>query len=42
MYGGSFKPCGWKVTITPENKSEVLSVRMKDSWERDLFPLLPV
>ena len=42
VYGGSFKPCGWKVTITPENKSEVLSVRMKDSWERDLFPLLPV
>ena len=41
-YGASFKPCGWKVTITPENKSEVLGVRMNDSWERDLFPQLPV
>ena len=36
------KSAPFRLTITPENKSEVLSVRMKDSWEKDLFPRLPV
>ena len=30
------KPCGWKVAITPANKSEVLRLRLADSWESDL------
>jgi hypothetical protein len=34
--GASFKPCGWKVDITSKNKRELLSVRMKDSWQGDL------
>ena len=39
--GSSFEWCGWKADITAENKSELLSVRIKDSWERDLLPVLP-
>ena len=30
------KPCGWKVAITPANKSEVLRLHLADSWEGDL------
>ena len=37
--GPSFEWCGWKADITAENKSELLSVRIKDSWERDLMPV---
>ena len=40
--GPSFEWCGWKADITAENKSELLSVCIKDSWERDLLPVLPV
>ena len=36
--GPSFVRCGWKADITAENKSELLSVRIKDSWEKDLSP----
>ena len=45
-YGGarssvapSFERCGWRADITAENKSELLSVRLKDSWQRDLLPV---
>ena len=34
----SFKRCGWKAVITADNRRELLSVRLKDSWERDLLP----
>ena len=37
-YGASFKRCGWKAVITADNRRELLSVRLKDSWERDLLP----
>ena len=40
--GPSFEWCGWKADITAENKSELLSVCIKDSWETDLLPVLPV
>lgn len=36
--GASFKRCGWKAVITADNRRELLSVRLKDSWERDLLP----
>ena len=37
-YGALFKRCGWKAVITADNRRELLSVRLKDSWERDLLP----
>ena len=37
-YGASFKRCGWKAEISADNRRELLSVRLKDSWERDLMP----
>lgn len=39
--GSAFERCGWKADITAENKRELLSVRIKDSWEGDLLPVPP-
>ena len=39
--GSSFERCGWRADITAENKSELLSVRIKDSWQGDLLPAHP-
>ena len=39
--GSSFERCGWQADITAENKSKLLSVRLKDSWQGDLAPVHP-